>query len=79
MALHTVSAHLDGNRICPDKQVNFDPKEKLWIIYATPEEDDSFREDWGRLGSFAMAALYERDEKMTEKNSSDTTHSDSKS
>lgn len=76
MALHTVSAHLDGNRICLDKPVKLDPKSKLWVVYATPEEDDSFREDWGRLGMYAMAALYERDEKIAEEESKGTTVSD---
>jgi hypothetical protein len=76
MALHTVTAHLEANHICLDKQVDLDPDGKLWVTYSTPDEDDSFREDWSRLGLYAMGALLDRDEKMAEAERNGKSYSD---
>jgi hypothetical protein len=62
MVLHTIPAHLVGDRIQPDKPVKLDPDAKIWLMYSSEDDEDSFHEDWGQMAMAAMAEFHERED-----------------
>ncbi|HZK77017.1 MAG TPA: hypothetical protein VFD13_08930 [Candidatus Kapabacteria bacterium] len=62
MTLHAIPAHLVGDNILLDKPVKLDPEAKLWLMYSSDDDENSFRDEWSQMAMIAMEDFHRREE-----------------